>query len=181
MVTYAFNPERLSKNLQIIKQYRPVHFVTSLPVIALVAATGLWLYYNVPFLDKNPILWLLSLVFGGDGVGGSNVLFAGFQWKWYAVIFMPVLFLAFPALARGEEVDFREGTRDWRHGIRRSIMFGLMHIFALIPLAAAIALSIGGLWFTYQYFKGGVERSTIYHSVYNSILLVAFGLIVFWP
>ena len=99
-------------------------------------------------------------------------MLSGLQWKYYAMLFLPVLLFALPSLARYEEDDFREGTRNWAQGVKRSIKFGLVHLIVLIPLGAAFALSIGGLWFTHQYFKGGVERSTVYHSVYNSIIVV---------
>lgn len=169
----AFGGGKASRNWAVIKQYRPIHFVTSIPILGLVIATAFMLYYFVPFMDKNPILWVLSSLFGwGDGSGQGNIMFSGLEWKYYAMVFLPLLLFALPSLARYEEEDFRDGTRDWAHGIRRSIKFGLVHLIMLIPLGAALALSIGGLWFTYQYFKGGVERSTIYHSAYNSILVV---------
>lgn len=177
----AFARGRFHKNLAIIKRYRPIHFLTNVPVILVVLTAALLLILHVPFMDKNPILWILSYFFGGDGTGGSNVVFSGMQWKWYALIYLPVLAFALPHLAQREEEDFRAGTRGWMHGIWRSIHFGLIHLIMLIPIGAAIALSIGGLWFTHQYFKGGVERSTTYHAVYNTMLVtVAFiSIIVF--
>jgi hypothetical protein len=39
--------------------------------------------------------------------------------------------------------------------------------------------SIGGLWFTHQYFKGGTTRSTTYHAVYNSMLVAALFVSLF--
>ena len=169
----AFGGGKTSRNWEVIKQYRPIHFVTSVPILGLVIASALLLYYFVPFMDKNPILWVLSSLFGwGDGNGQGNIMLSGLQWKYYAMLFLPVLLFALPSLARYEEDDFREGTRNWAQGVKRSIKFGLVHLIVLIPLGAAFALSIGGLWFTHQYFKGGVERSTVYHSVYNSIIVV---------
>ena len=50
-------------------------------------------------------------------------------------------------------------TRTWLQGIYRSLVFGLAHLPMGIPLGAALALSIGGLWFTYQYFRGGVVQN----------------------
>jgi hypothetical protein len=130
-------------------------------------------------MDKNPILWVFSSLFGwGDGSGQGNIMFSGLKWKYYAMLFLPVLLFALPSLAKYEEDDFREGTRGWADGVKRSIKFGLIHLIVLIPLGAALALSIGGLWFTYQYFKGGVERSTVYHSVYNSIVVAVLFVTV---
>lgn len=178
----AFANGNLKSNWQIIKGYRFRHFITTLPVLALVVAVGTVLVYNIPFMDKNPFLWVLSLFTGsGDGHGSGNILFSGLQWKWYALIFLPVLLYALPALAKIEELQFRQDTRSWSQGIARSIKFGLVHVFALIPLGYALALSIGGLWFTHQYFKGGVARSTTYHSMYNSILVATLFAIVLLP
>lgn len=176
----AFGNGRLRKNFAIIRKYRPVHFFTNIPVIALVLTTAILLTVYVPFMDKNPILWILSFFIGGDGSGGANLVFSGLQWKWYALVFLPVLAIALPHLAEIEERSFREGTRNWKHGIIRSIRFGLEHLIMMIPIGAALALSIGGLWFTHQYFKGGRERSTTYHAAYNTILvMVAFVAIIF--
>lgn len=179
----AFGDGKTSRNWEVIKQYRPIQFVTSIPVLGLVIVTALLLYSYVPLMDMNPILWVLSSLFGwGDGSGQGNIIFSGLEWKYYAMLFLPVLLFALPSLAKYEEEDFREGTRNWSQGVKRSIKFGLVHLIALIPLGAALALSIGGLWFTYQYFKGGVERSTIYHSAYNSIVVVIlFATVVLWP
>lgn len=168
----AFSGGNALKNWQVIRQYRPIHFIASIPVLVAVIMTSGLLVLYVPVMDMNPILWVLSLLFGwGDGVGSGNIVFTGIQWKYYAMFFLPVLFFALPSLARYEEEGFREGTRDWVHGLKRSVIFGLVHLTALIPLGAALALSIGGIWFTYQYFRGGVECSTLYHSVYNSVLV----------
>lgn len=169
----AFGDKKLRTNWEIIKQYRPLQFITTIPVLMAVIAVAILLYNNVPLMDKNPILWVLSSLFGwGDGSGQGNIMLSGLQWKYYAMIFLPVLLFALPTLAKYEEEDFRRGTRNWSEGIKRSIKFGLAHTIAFIPIGAALALSIGGMWFTYQYFKGGTERSTVYHAVYNSIVVV---------
>lgn len=84
----------------------------------------------------------------------------------------------------GEEELFRDGTRNWRHVLPRSLVFGLMHLLPGVPIAAALALTIAGLWFTRQYFRGGVARSTTYHLAWDyelvdvvTIALVAFSLV----
>jgi len=173
LVAYAaFGNGRFRQNLSAIKTYRLRHFVGNLLIIPLVLGTGILLSKYVPFMDKNPILWVLSKLFGwGNGNGGANLGFIGIQWKWYAVIFLPLLIFALPTYAKSEEESYRAGTRNWGHGIIRSVRFGLAHLIMLIPLGMALALSIGGLWFTHHYFKGGIERSTTYHAVYNSMLI----------
>ena len=54
----AFGGGKTSRNWEVIKQYRPIHFVTSVPILGLVIASALLLYYFVPFMDKNPVLWV---------------------------------------------------------------------------------------------------------------------------
>lgn len=54
--------------------------------------------------------------------------------------------------------------------------FGLVHCLAGIPVFAGLALSLGGLWFTYQYFRGGVEASTVHHLTYNLLIMAAIAV-----
>ena len=42
-----------------------------------------------------------------------------------------------------------------------------------VPVCAGLALSLGGLWLTHQYFRGGVERSTLHPTAYNLMLVAA--------
>lgn len=167
----AFRNGKAARNWNMIRSYRPVHFLLSIPILGLVITVAAILITYVPVMDKNPILWAVSGVFGGDGTGQGNVMFEGLRWKYYAILFLPLLLFALPSLARDEEEVFRAGTQNWRSGTVRSVVFGLMHLVVLIPLGAALALSIGGLWFTHQYFQGGVERSSTYHAAYNSIIV----------
>ncbi len=114
--------------------------------------------------------------------GQGNLIFSGLNWKWYAVFFLPVLALALPRLAQVEEISYRTGTRNWLDGSLRSLRFGLAHLLMLIPFGASLALSLGGLWFTRQYFKGGTERSTIYHAAMNTVIVAVLfiAILVTW-
>jgi hypothetical protein len=47
-----------------------------------------------------------------------------------------------------------------------------------VPLFAGISISIGGFWDSYQYFKGGVPRSTLHHLTYNLIVVSVIALIM---
>ena len=93
------------------------------------------------------------------------------------IAFLILLLLNMPRLAQREEEIFREGTKNWLHGIWKSLTFGLVHCLVGVPLGVGFALSIGGLWFTYQYFKGGVPLSTLHHATYN--LIIAFVFLTF--
>jgi len=175
----AFARGGFSENMAVIKQYRLLHFAANLSVIVLIAGVAYTIYMYVPFGDTNPFLWVISKIFDvGDGRGGGNVLLAGIGWKWYTLAFLPVLLIALPRLAKYEEELFRKGTLDWQDGIFRSTVFGLLHLIMFIPLGAAFALIISGLWYTHHYFKGGVERSTVYHATYNTILVGAIFIAV---
>jgi hypothetical protein len=181
VVHAAFGKNRLRENLAIIRQYRVRHVFTSLLVAAAVAGVAYGLITASPVFEKNPILWVISEVFhAGNGNGQGNLVFSGLNWKWYAVVFLPVLALALPRLAQLEEVKYRTGTRNWLDGSLRSLRFGLVHMFMLIPFGASLALTLAGLWFTRQYFKGGTERSTVYHAAFNTLVVaVLFVVVIF--
>ena len=172
VVQAAFGKNRLRENLAIIRQYRLRHVLTSLLVITVVAGTAYGMITASHVFELNPILWVVSKLFhAGNGDGKSNLIFSGLNWKWYAVVFLPVLALAMPRFAQREEVQYRTGTRNWADGSWKSLRFGLVHMLMLIPFGASLALTIAGLWFTRQYFKGGTERSTIYHAAFNTVIV----------
>lgn len=179
VVHAAFGKNRLRENLAIIRQYRPRHILGSLLVAAAVSGTAWGLITASPVFEKNPVLWVISEVFhAGNGDGQANLILSGLNWKWYAVVFLPVLALALPRFAQVEEVKYRTGTRNWLDGSLRSLRFGLVHMFMLIPFGASLALTLAGLWFTHQYFKGGTERSTIYHAAFNTLVIAVLFVVV---
>ena len=54
-----------------------------------------------------------------------------------------------------EEYIFRRGTRHWRNGLYRSVLFGLVHMLSGVNLIISItALTALGIIFTYEYFRG---------------------------
>jgi hypothetical protein len=177
----AFRGDGLRENLAIIAQYRLRHLLAGLLTGAVVAATAIGLIVAAPSVfARNPVLWVISEIFrSGSGNGQGNLIFTGVQtWKWYAVVFLPVLALALPRLARREEVKYRAGTRDWRDGCLRSLRFGLVHMIMLIPFGASLALTWGGLLFTWAYFRGGTEASTLYHAAFNTVLVTVLFVAV---
>ena len=60
------------------------------------------------------------------------------------------------------------------------LRFGLIHLIMGIPIAVALALSIGGWYFQWAYLRGyrqggreaGVLESTRSHLAYNLVVLV---------
>jgi hypothetical protein len=121
--------------------------------------------------------WLQLLATKGEKAVGMNQMLAGAQIPWLGIPFVILLLVNLPRLAAAEEESYRLGTRDWKHAFPRSLSFGLMHMVVGVPLWCGLALSIPGLWFTLQYFRGGVSRSTMAHALYNMIL--ASVLLVF--
>lgn len=166
----AFRPGRLAVSAAMFKRLRPVMFVTSLPVIAATIATAV-LLFQVPWLQWG---WY-ALVSGGQQ--GNVMISALSGTAWLFLPFLALLALAMPHLVHGEEVSFREGTVTWAQGIRRSIGFGLMHLTAGVPIAAGLALTIAGLWYTHQYMRGGLDRSTSYHLAWNLIVMTGAGVL----
>ena len=116
--------------------------------------------------------------------------------------FLTLLLALFPWLAYVEERVFREGLE--RAGpVRRSVAalrFGLAHLVMLVPVAAALAISVAGLWYGRVYVAGyrraagdellpaaaartaGVLDSTVWHTAFNSTLVVLLiaGFAVGW-
>jgi hypothetical protein len=176
VVNAAFRRNRLPENLAIIRQYRPIHIASSVAVGGVIVVVSWGLYTASPVFRLNPLLWLVARIFHvGTGAGQQNWMLSGLQWRWYALVFLPVLALALPRFARREEVLYRARTRNWVDGAWRSLRFGLV---MFIPLCASLSLTIAGLWLTWLYFRGGVERSTIYHAAFNTTLIAALFILV---
>ncbi|MAG35188.1 MAG: hypothetical protein CL878_02925 [Dehalococcoidia bacterium] len=117
----------------------------------------------------------------GTGVVIGSLLLSPLDYAWLIAPFILLLFFLLPRLAAVEERIFRLGTRNWLDGAFRSVVFGLVHLTMGIPLGAALALSLGGLWFTRQYFLGGALRSTVHHLAYNLIALMAITALLLIP
>jgi len=134
--------------------------------------------YVMSRFGPNFLNWSwLTLLSDGKHVQAGNQMVMGATIPYFGVVFLILLMLNLPRLAAAEEEEFRQGTKDWWHAIPRSLMFGMMHMVVGVPLWCGLALSIPGMWFTRQYFKGGISRSTMTHAAYNlmlaSVLFVA--------
>lgn len=143
----------------------------SIPVIVAVVGVAVALITYWP--QVMGFSWLQLFAQKGEHESGGNLVVSGaLKFPIFGLIFMILFMLNVPRLARYEEDQFRRGTKDWKDASGRSIRFGLMHCIVGVPVGVGLALAIGGMWFTYQYFKGGVRRSTLYHSIYNMIFVV---------
>ena len=144
----------------------PLVLVQCLLVVVVTIAMGIALAWRVPCFDRS---WLYRFQVSGGKPMNVNLL--PMTVKYVALLYAGLLVMNMPKLAHDEELDYRRGTPNWPHALVRSIRFGLDHCFVGVPLSAGLALSVGGLWFSYQYFRGGVERSTVHHLTYNTIIV----------
>ena len=122
-------------------------------------------------MGLSPILRFSWLSLLAKGEEGTNLMVAPAQIPWFGLIFIGLLALNLPRLARREEEVFRRGTQNWMDAAFRSLKFGLIHMVVGVPLGAALALWITGMFFSWRYFVGGVRESTFYHTLHNGVIL----------
>ena len=109
------------------------------------------------------------------------------------LLFLGGLIVMFPWLAYVEESVFREGLesvgtlgRLWS-----ALRFGLLHLVMLVPIAAALAIAVAGLWYGHIYLRAyrateqrdeAVLASTVWHATFNStiVVLLVAGLATGW-
>jgi len=164
----------LYRSLDVLRQMRPGLLAQNLLVLIVTVACALGLVRLFPWLNRS---WLYLLPGWGSQAVNLNVLPATI--KYFGPFFLVLLALNLPTLARSEELKYRQGTRDWRDALGRSVRFGLVHCVVGVPLYAGLALTVSGLWFTLQYFRGGVDRSTLHHVAYNlTVTLVVFPVLL---
>jgi hypothetical protein len=168
-----------ARSWMIVRGIRPRHV---LPVPFLLAAVlgvaqVLWL---VP-----PLRWGWWTAIGGLGnpVFGTTERNQDTVLAWLVpIVFIVLLLPALPLFAEAEERRFRVGAETWstRRRIWRGLVFGSVHALIGIPIAFALALSVGGWWFIYRYLKGGLLESTRAHTAYNGVivLMVLVALVV---
>jgi hypothetical protein len=163
---------------------RPRHFLRAVPVLAGVLAVATPLI-AIPGLDFG---WWTAI--GGEGnpvVGvGRKSATPGALETVIPIIFVTLLLVGLPLLVEGEEWVFRKGAqyRSRAANARRSILFGLVHALVGIPIGVALALSVGGFYFTWAYLRvwratgseeAALAESTRSHLAYN---LVIAGIVI---
>ncbi|HET9771833.1 MAG TPA: hypothetical protein VFS16_13155 [Acidimicrobiia bacterium] len=168
---------------RLVAGLRPRHFLRAVPVLAAVMAAATVLL-SIPGLDFG---WWTAI--GGEGNPAVGVGREGAAGPFEAVlpiIFMSLLLIGLPLLVEGEEWVFRRGaqSRSRAANARRSVLFGLVHAVVGVPIGVALALSVGGAYFTWAYLRAwdatgdedaALAESTRAHLGYN---LVIAGLIV---
>jgi hypothetical protein len=161
--------------LAIVRGLRLRHFLLCWPaLIGVVVAASLLL--AVPGLSWG---WWSAIGGVGSPVFGVSENSSGSALEWLIpLVFAVMLIPALPLFAEAEERRFRSGAEEWSRGRRvwRAMQFGLVHCVIGIPIGVGIALSIGGLYFTWAYLRGyrnggsqaaGVAESTRSHLAYN--------------
>ena len=152
--------------LAIVRGLRPRHFLMAPVVFAAVVSAAIALL-QVPGLDFG---WWTAIGGLGNPVTGTTGQTQGTPLEWIIpTVFLVLLVPALPLFAEREEQMFRAGAEhwSWARRIRRGVEFGLVHALIGIPIGVALALSIGGWYFTWRYLKGGLMESTRAHLAYN--------------
>ncbi len=178
--------DRRHRTIRLLRGLRVRHFALAVPVW-LGVVTAYVALAEVPGLDVG---WWYAI--GGDGnpaLGSTSA--GGGALDWLPFVFIPVLAVALPVLVESEERMFRLGaeTRSTAANLRRALWFGLVHAVVGIPIAAALALTVGGCYLTQRYLgawratrsrDAALAESTRAHLAYNlTILALAVPLLVY--
>jgi hypothetical protein len=183
---YATTRHARRHSVDILRGLRPHHFLLAVPVLGLVVMAFAVLL-RVPGLSFG---WFTAIGGEGNPVFGSSKTTAGTPFEVVIpIVFMALLIPALPLLVEREEQIFRRGSehRTMAGRIWRGILFGAVHAIIGIPIGAALALSIGGWYFTWAYLRGygaggeteALLESTRSHLAYNAIIvtLVLVGIV----
>lgn len=169
---------------EIVRGVRPRH-VWPVPVVLALVIAAATLLMQVPGLDWGWWTWL-----GGDGnpVFGTSQATSGTPLEWLVpLVFVCLLVPALPLFALAEERMFRQGAEHWStpRRVAKAVQFGLVHALIGIPVGAALALSLGGGYFTAVYLhawrssgsaRAAVLESTRAHTCYNAVIIVLVGV-----
>ncbi|MGH8993833.1 MAG: hypothetical protein ACRDYV_00860 [Acidimicrobiia bacterium] len=170
----------------VLSGFRLRHFLYAGPVLVAVVLTAL-LLFQVPGLSFG---WWTAI--GGEGnpvFGTARPSAVGPLDHVLPVVFGVLLLLGLPLLVEGEEWVFRRGAEHRSRGANlwRAVLFGLVHALVGVPLAAALALSVGGVYLTWRYLvvwretsspRLALLESTRAHLAYN-LVIVALVLAAF--
>lgn len=160
---------------EIVRGLRVRHFVLAVPVLVAVIVAAFTLTM-VPGLSWG---WWSAIGGVGSPVFGSTEASAGTPLEWIVpLVFLLLLIPALPLFAEAEERIFRRGAEHWSTArrITRAVEFGLVHCVVGVPIGVGLALSIGGLYFTWAYLRGGLMESTRAHLAYNATVLGLVGV-----
>ena len=149
------------------------------PFVLAAVASAAYLLLAVPGLDFG---WWTAIGGQGNPVTGGTETTAGTPLEVVVpLVFAVLLAPGLPLFAAAEERIFRLGAETWSTARRilQGLAFGAVHALVGIPLGVALALSVGGWWFTAVYLWGfrrggresGLRESTLGHLAYNACIL----------
>jgi hypothetical protein len=136
--------------------------------------------------------WWSSLGGQGNPIIGGTDRATGTVFEWLIpLVFLTLLVPALPLFAMREEEIFRRGAQHWSNWKRlgKATVFGLVHAVVGIPIAVALALTIGGLYFTRAYLRAwrptlsereALLESARAHTAYNACIVVLAYVVVVW-
>jgi hypothetical protein len=174
--------QRRTRVREIVTGIRWRH-IWPVPLVVAAVATTAVLLIQVPGLDWG---WWQALGGEGNPVFGQTDQTAGSALDWVIpLVFLLCLAPALALFAEAEERRFRSGAEFWSTGrrIRMCVSFGLVHALIGIPIGVALALSIGGAYFTTRYLafgggEAGLLESTRAHTAYNALIMILVLVVV---
>jgi hypothetical protein len=182
-------PDVRRRIVGIVRGIRLRH-VVPIPFVLTAVVVVATLLLEVPGLDWG--WWTAIGGYGNPATGGSRrTIGTVFEWA-VPLVFGLLLIPGLPLFAEAEERIFRLGAERWSWPKRalRGVLFGLAHAVVGLPIGVALALSVGGWWFTGVYLWGvrrfgtpeaGMLESTRAHTAYNGfvVALLLLSLLVY--
>lgn len=164
--------EGRSDTIATLRAIRWWHVLVPIPLLALlIGCVALLLTLPIPGMWVG---WWMLLDGEGNAVLGQTSN-SGPAWTLMAWVLPVLVAVASPILARDEEEYFRAGAETWTWGRRASkcLRFGLLHMVAGVPLAAALAISLVGAYYMAVYLlvfrqrgcRVVVERAGVYEMI----------------
>ena len=178
-VGLLWRPEVRRRLVTIVRGVRARHVLLAVPVLVAVATTAM-LLTEVPGLDWG---WWAALGGEGNPVVGSTERTSGTPLaRAIPLLFLLLLIPVLPLFAEREEQLFRAGAERWSAARRvvRGLEFGLVHAVIGIPIGVALALALGGWYFTAAYLWAfrrtgrpdlALLESTRAHLAYNAVIV----------
>lgn len=165
--------------LLIVRGLRVRHFVP-VPFVLTGVIVAAWFLTSLPVLSFG---WWTAVGGEGNPVFGASERTEGTLLSWLLpLVFIVLLIPALPLFAEREEEIFRLGAESWswRKRTWKAVLFGVTHALIGIPIGVALALSIGGAYFTVAYLRGyrrggrpeALLEATRAHTAYNATIVL---------
>lgn len=169
---------RYRRHYAVFSRAKPIDWLatTASSSVLIVATVALGITLIVAWPAVLGWSWLMLLARPEEAANaGQNLNLAPAQLPYLGLVFVALLAFSVPGFARYEEEQFRRGTNGLGDALARSVKFGLAHCVVGVPLGLGLALTVPGLWLTYQYRRGGIRRAVFVHSIYNWLILAGLA------